>query len=70
MPPEHKEILELLKVEWFIDHGGPTRTEMAQVSEVSSGGGGFSSAEVERLVPKGRRDSQQLSKDTDCHFRS
>lgn len=62
MPPEHKEIPELLKVEWLIDHGGRTRTEAAEVSEVSSGGGGFPSAEVEHLVQRGEgtpSDSQR-----------
>lgn len=70
MPPKHKEILELLKVEWFIDHGGHTRTEKAEVSEVSLGGGGFSSTEVEHLVQRGEGTPRNSQRTLAVTFRS
>lgn len=69
MLPEHREILQLLKVEWFIDHGGRTSTEEAEVSEVSSGGG-FPSAEVQHLVQRGEETPSNSQRTPTVTFRS
>lgn len=69
MPPEHREVLELLKVARFIDHGGRTSTEVAEVSEVSAGGG-FPSAEVQHLVQRGEETPNNSQRTTTVTFRS